>query len=243
VLFDARDGRFGWRVTDSHGFPARRRLFAGADINEPGAADSGERKRVFAFRAGGVFILLETIGKPSICAINGILRLAAAAKLALFLHDSHRQQKPRSLASPKVKLGHHSRLWRLATHGRASAGKGVAHELCLTGRNDYRRKRRKAYRPGESTFYESAELLLRRGKPWPKRLSRKRRPGRENTAWKRLSGGVEMPAGRGSVSGGGRFSVLCLRDRRHARRNEKRSWKSGLRRLKGSKGSKKKLSS
>jgi enoyl-CoA hydratase len=78
----------------------------------------------------GVFHLLETMGKPSICAINGFA-LGGGCELALSC-TIRIASKRAKLGQPEVKLGilpgygGSQRLVRLC-------GKGVAHELCLTG--------------------------------------------------------------------------------------------------------------
>jgi enoyl-CoA hydratase len=77
-----------------------------------------------------VFHLLETIGKPSICAINGFA-LGGGCELALSC-TIRIASKTAKLGQPEVKLGiipgygGSQRMARLC-------GKGVAHELCLTG--------------------------------------------------------------------------------------------------------------
>ena len=84
----------------------------------------------FSLFGQGVFHLLETIGKPSICAINGFcsgwrLRVGVSCSIRI-------ASKTAKFGQPEVKLGiipgygGSQRLARLC-------GKGVAHELCLTG--------------------------------------------------------------------------------------------------------------
>jgi enoyl-CoA hydratase len=77
-----------------------------------------------------VIHLLETMGKPSICAINGFaLGGGCEVALACTIRISSKTAK---LGQPEVKLGilpgygGTQRLARLC-------GKGVAHELCLAG--------------------------------------------------------------------------------------------------------------
>src|SRR5450432_4794556 len=102
---------------------------AGADIGELAQQTpvSGRETSLFG---QGVFHLLETMGKPSICAINGFA-LGGGCELALAC-TIRIASKTARLGQPEVKLGilpgygGSQRLSRLC-------GKGVAHELCLTG--------------------------------------------------------------------------------------------------------------
>ena len=103
---------------------------AGADINEI-AALNGITALNFAKRGQCVFNLLETLGKPSIAAINGYAmgggcELAMAATLRIAADTA-------LFAQPEIKLGlipgygGTQRLARLI-------GKGRALDLCLSGR-------------------------------------------------------------------------------------------------------------
>jgi enoyl-CoA hydratase len=102
---------------------------AGADIGELSQQTpvSGRETSLFG---QGVVRLLETMGKPSICAINGFA-LGGGCELALAC-TIRIASKTAKLGQPEVKLGiipgygGSQRLARLC-------GKGVAHELCLTG--------------------------------------------------------------------------------------------------------------
>ena len=102
---------------------------AGADIGELAQQTpvSGRETSLFG---QGVFHLLETMGKPSICAINGFA-LGGGCELALAC-TIRIASKTAKLGQPEVKLGiipgygGSQRLARLC-------GKGVAQELCLTG--------------------------------------------------------------------------------------------------------------
>src|SRR6266705_7154819 len=102
---------------------------AGADINELARNNPVEGKETSIF-GQGVLRLLETMGKPSICAINGFA-LGGGCELALSC-SIRLASKNAKLGQPEVKLGiipgygGSQRLARLC-------GKGVAHELCLTG--------------------------------------------------------------------------------------------------------------
>jgi enoyl-CoA hydratase/carnithine racemase len=102
---------------------------AGADIGEL-ALQTPVNGKEFSLYGQSVFHLLETMGKPSICAINGFA-LGGGCELALSC-TIRIASKTAKLGQPEVKLGilpgygGSQRLARLC-------GKGVAHELCLTG--------------------------------------------------------------------------------------------------------------
>jgi enoyl-CoA hydratase len=102
---------------------------AGADINEL-ARQTPLDGPATALRGQGVFRRLETMGKPSIAAINGFA-LGGGCELALACSMRIASRTAR-LGQPEVKLGilpgygGSQRLTRLC-------GKGVAHELILTG--------------------------------------------------------------------------------------------------------------
>lgn len=102
---------------------------AGADINELARQTALEGKDT-ALRGQAIFHLLETLGKPSIAAINGFA-LGGGCELALSCTMRIASRTAR-LGQPEVKLGilpgygGTQRLTRLC-------GKGMAHELILTG--------------------------------------------------------------------------------------------------------------
>jgi enoyl-CoA hydratase len=102
---------------------------AGADIGELAVQTPVSGKETAAF-GQGVLHLLETIGKPSIAAINGFA-LGGGCEVALAC-SIRLASKTARLGQPEVKLGimtgygGSQRLTRLC-------GKGVAYELCLTG--------------------------------------------------------------------------------------------------------------
>ncbi len=102
---------------------------AGADIGELAVQTPVSGKETAAF-GQGVLHLLETIGKPSIAAINGFA-LGGGCEVALAC-SMRLASKTAKLGQPEVKLGimtgygGSQRLTRLC-------GKGVAYELCLTG--------------------------------------------------------------------------------------------------------------
>lgn len=102
---------------------------AGADINELAQRTPVDGKE-FALVGQDVFHRLETMGKPSIAAINGFA-LGGGCELALSCTMRIASKNAR-LGQPEVKLGiipgygGSQRLPRLC-------GKGVAHEMILTG--------------------------------------------------------------------------------------------------------------
>lgn len=102
---------------------------AGADIGELAVQTPVSGKETAAF-GQGVLHRLETLGKPSIAAINGFA-LGGGCEVALAC-SIRLASKAAKLGQPEVKLGimpgygGSQRLTRLC-------GKGVAHELCLSG--------------------------------------------------------------------------------------------------------------
>jgi len=102
---------------------------AGADIGEL-AQQTPVSGKEFSLFGQSVVHLLETMGKPSICAINGFA-LGGGCEVAMAC-SIRLASKTAKLGQPEVKLGiipgygGTQRLARLC-------GKGVAHELCLTG--------------------------------------------------------------------------------------------------------------
>jgi len=126
---------------------------AGADISELAVQTPISGKETAAF-GQSVLHLLETIGKPSIAAINGFA-LGGGCEVALAC-SIRLASKTAKLGQPEVKLGimtgygGSQRLTRLC-------GKGVAHELCLTGEMI---SAEEALRIGlVNHIYEPAELL------------------------------------------------------------------------------------
>lgn len=102
---------------------------AGADIAELAVQTPVSGKETAAY-GQSVLSLLETLGKPSIAAINGFA-LGGGCEVALAC-SMRLASKTARLGQPEVKLGimtgygGSQRLSRLC-------GKGVAYELCLTG--------------------------------------------------------------------------------------------------------------
>jgi enoyl-CoA hydratase len=126
---------------------------AGADIGELAVQTPVSGKETAAF-GQSVLQLLETLGKPSIAAINGFaLGGGCEVTLACSIRLASRTAK---FGQPEVKLGiitgygGSQRLTRLC-------GKGVAFELCLTGEMV---SAEEAFRIGlVNHVYEPADLL------------------------------------------------------------------------------------
>ncbi|HVO57673.1 MAG TPA: enoyl-CoA hydratase-related protein [Dongiaceae bacterium] len=151
ALLDARDDSAA-RVLIVTG-AGEKAFVAGADIGEL-AQQTPVGGKEFSLYGQSVFHLFETIGKPSICAINGFA-LGGGCELALSC-SIRLASKTARLGQPEVKLGilpgygGSQRLTRLC-------GKGVAHELCLTGEMI---SAEEAMRIGlVNHVYEPAELL------------------------------------------------------------------------------------
>jgi len=151
ALLDARDDS-AVRVLIVTG-AGEKAFVAGADIGEL-AQQTPVGGKEFSLYGQSVFHLFETIGKPSICAINGFA-LGGGCELALSC-SIRLASKTARLGQPEVKLGilpgygGSQRLTRLC-------GKGVAHELCLTGEMI---SAEEAMRIGlVNHVYEPAELL------------------------------------------------------------------------------------
>ncbi len=177
VLLDAR-GDDAVRVLILTG-AGEKSFVAGADIGELSQQTPVNGKE-FSLFGQSVFHLLETMGKPSICAINGFA-LGGGCEIALAC-SIRMASKTAKLGQPEVKLGiipgygGSQRLARLC-------GKGVAHELCLAGEMI---SAEEALRIGlVNHVYEPAELLPA-AEVWRKRLLRTRR-WRLNMRWKRSS--------------------------------------------------------
>src|SRR5271169_5745640 len=151
ALLDARDDATV-RVLILSG-SGEKAFVAGADINEL-AQQSPVNGKEFSLFGQSVFHLLEIMGKPSICAINGFA-LGGGCELALCC-SIRLASKAAKLGQPEVKLGilpgygGSQRMARLC-------GKGLAHELCLTGEMI---SSQEAERIGlVNHIYESAELI------------------------------------------------------------------------------------
>ena len=162
---------------------------AGADISELAVQTPVSGKETAAF-GQGVFQRLETLGKPSIAAINGFA-LGGGCELALAC-TIRLASKSAKLGQPEVKLGiitgygGSQRLARLC-------GKGVAHELCLTGEMI---SAEEALRIGlVNHVYEPAELM-----PAAEALAKKiiaNAPLSVKYTMEVIERGSEMPLGEG----------------------------------------------
>jgi enoyl-CoA hydratase len=149
-----------------------------------------------------VFHLLETMGKPSICAINGFA-LGGGCELALAC-TIRLASKNAKLGQPEVKLGiipgygGSQRLTRLC-------GKGVAHELCLTGEMIGAEE---AQRIGlVNHIYEPAELL-----PAAAAMAKKiieKAPLAIKYCMQAIERGIEMPQEEGLFLEATLFGLCC----------------------------------
>ncbi len=174
---------------------------AGADINEL-AQQTPVHGKEFSLFGQGVFHLLETMGKPSICAINGFA-LGGGCELALCC-SIRLASKTAKLGQPEVKLGilpgygGSQRMARLC-------GKGAAHELCLTGEIITAEE---AQRIGlVNRVYEPAELL-----PAAEVMARKiieKAPLAVKYCMEAIERGVEMPLEEGLFLEATLFGLCC----------------------------------
>ena len=199
VLVDAR-GDASVRVLILTG-AGEKAFVAGADINELAQQTPVEGKE-FSIYGQKTARLLETIGKPSICAINGFA-LGGGCEMALCC-SIRIASKGAKLGQPEVKLGiipgygGSQRLARLC-------GKGVAHELCLTGEMI---SAEEAQRIGlVNHVYEPAELL-----PAAEALARKiieKAPLAVKYCMEAIERGVEMPLEEGLFLEATLFGLCC----------------------------------
>src|ERR1700716_2718967 len=174
---------------------------AGADISEL-AQRTPVSGREFSLFGQGVFHLLETMGKPSICAINGFA-LGGGCELALSC-TIRIASKTAKLGQPEVKLGilpgygGSQRLARLC-------GKGVAHELCLSGEMITAEE---AQRIGlVNHIYEPAELI-----PAAEAMAKKiiaNAPLGIKYTMEAIERGVEMPQEEGLFLEATLFGLAC----------------------------------
>src|SRR5437588_4260371 len=187
ALTDARDDA-SVRVLILTG-AGKKAFVAGADIGELSQQTPVNGKE-FSLFGQGVFHLLETMGKASICAINGFA-LGGGCELALSC-TIRIASKTAKLGQPEVKLGilpgygGTQRLARLC-------GKGVANELCLTGEMITAEE---ALRLGlVNHIHEPAELL-----PAAEAMAKKiiaNAPIAVKYAMEAIQRGVEMPQEEG----------------------------------------------
>ncbi len=199
VLLDARDDA-SVRVLILTG-SGEKAFVAGADINELAQQTPVNGKEYSNF-GQGVSHLLETMGKPSICAINGFA-LGGGCELALAC-TIRIASKTAKLGQPEVKLGiipgfgGSQRMARLC-------GKGVAHELCLTGEMI---SAEEAQRIGlVNHIYEPAELL-----PAAEAMAKKiieKAPLAVKYCMEAIERGVEMPQEEGLFLEATLFGLCC----------------------------------
>ena len=174
---------------------------AGADIGELAVQTPVSGKETAAF-GQGVLHLLETIGKPSIAAINGFA-LGGGCEVALAC-SMRLASKTARLGQPEVKLGimtgygGSQRLTRLC-------GKGMAYELCLTGEMI---SAEEALRIGlVNHVYEPAELM-----PAAEALAKKiiaNAPLSVKFTMEAIERGTEMPLAEGQYLETTLFGVLA----------------------------------
>lgn len=199
VLLDARDdGSVRVLILTGAGEKA---FVAGADINELARQTPVDGKE-FSLYGQGVLHLLETMGKPSICAINGFA-LGGGCELALSC-SIRLASKTAKLGQPEVKLGiipgygGSQRLARLC-------GKGAAHEVCLTGEMITADE---AQRIGlVNHVHEPAELL-----PAAEAMARKiieKAPLAVKYCMEAIDRGVEMPQEEGLFLEATLFGLCC----------------------------------
>jgi enoyl-CoA hydratase/carnithine racemase len=199
VLADARDDA-SVRVLILTG-AGEKSFVAGADIGELAQRTAVDGKD-FSLFGQGVFRFLETMGKPSICAINGFA-LGGGCELALSC-TIRIASKNAKLGQPEVKLGiipgygGTQRLARLC-------GKGVAHELCLTGEMIAAEE---AQRIGlVNRIYEPAELL-----PAAEAMAKKvvaNAPLAVKYTMEAIERGIEMPQEEGLFLEATLFGLSC----------------------------------
>jgi enoyl-CoA hydratase/carnithine racemase len=176
-------------------------FIAGADINELAQRTPIDGKD-FSLFGQGIIHRLETLGKPSIAAINGFA-LGGGCELALActLRIASRNAK---LGQPEVKLGilpgygGSQRLPRLC-------GKGVAHELILTGEMITAEE---ALRIGlVNRVVESAELLSTAESIAKKIIANA--PLAVKCAMEAIEHGMEMPQEEGLFLEATLFGLCC----------------------------------
>jgi len=199
VLMDARDDP-AVRVLILSG-SGEKAFVAGADINEL-ALETPVHGKEFSLFGQGVFHLLETMGKPSICAVHGFA-LGGGCELALCC-SIRLASKTAKLGHPEVKLGilpgygGTQRMARLC-------GKARAHELCLTGEMITAEE---AERIGlVNHVYEPSELL-----PAAEAMAKKiieKAPLAVKYCMEAIERGVEMPLQEGLFLEATLFGLCC----------------------------------
>ena len=199
TLADARDdGEVRVLILTGAG---EKSFIAGADINELAQRTPVDGKE-FSLYGQAVFRMLETLGKPSIAAINGFA-LGGGCELVLAC-TLRVASKTAKLGQPEVKLGilpgygGSQRLARLC-------GKGVAHQLILTGEMI---SAEEALRLGlVNQVVEPAELI-----PAAEALARKiiaNAPLAVKFAMEAIERGTEMPQEEGLLLEATLFGLCC----------------------------------
>src|ERR1700675_2492893 len=199
VLLDARGGD-AVRVLILTG-AGEKSFVAGADIGALSQQTPVNGKE-FSLFGQSVIHLLETMGKPSICAVNGFA-LGGGCEIALAC-SIRIASKTAKLGQPEVKLGilpgygGTQRLARLC-------GKGMAHELCLTGEMITAEE---AMRIGlVNHIYEPSELL-----PAAEAMAKKiieKAPLAVKYCMEAIERGVEMPQEEGLFLEATLFGLCC----------------------------------
>jgi len=199
ALMDARDDS-SVRVLILTG-AGEKSFVAGADISELAQRTPVDGKD-FALFGQSVVHLLETMGKPSVCAINGFA-LGGGCEVAMCCSIRLASKNAR-IGQPEVKLGiipgygGTQRLARLC-------GKGVAHELCLSGEMIGAEE---AQRIGlVNQVYEPAELL-----PAAEALAKKiiaNAPLAVKYTMEAIERGLEMPQEEGLFLEASLFGLAC----------------------------------
>jgi enoyl-CoA hydratase len=199
VLLDARDDA-SVRVLILTG-SGEKAFVAGADINEL-AQQTPVNGKEFSLFGQSVFHLLQTIGKPSICAINGFA-LGGGCELALCC-SIRLASKTAKLGQPEVKLGilpgygGSQRMARLC-------GKGAAHEVCLTGEMITAEE---AQRIGLVNHVHEPAELLPAAEAMAKKITEKA-PLAVKYCMEAIERGVEMPLAEGLFLEATLFGLCC----------------------------------
>ena len=199
ILLDARsDGAVRVLILTGSG---EKSFVAGADIGEL-AQQTPVNGKEFSLFGQSVIHLLETIGKPSICAINGFA-LGGGCEVALAC-SIRIASKTAKLGQPEVKLGilpgygGTQRLARLC-------GKGVAHEICLAGEMI---SAEEAHRIGlVNHLYEPVELLGAAEALAKKIIANA--PVAVRYAMEAIERGIEMPLEEGLFLEATLFGLCC----------------------------------
>jgi len=174
---------------------------AGADISGLATQNAAGGKEL-ALLGQGVMHLLETMGKPSIAAINGFA-LGGGCELAMAC-TIRLASRTAKLGQPEAKLGllpgygGTQRLSRLC-------GRGMAHELCLTGEQI---SAEEALRIGlVNHIYEPAELLAAAEAMAKKIIANA--PLAVKYAMDAIERGAEMPLAEGLFLEATLFGLAC----------------------------------